>query len=182
MWSLAQEPPGDGVPAEPVIRGEAVIPGDHITMSMTIKRNVDATIPASHTIELIFTTPDNFDGGGIDNILRVAFKQSEVAAGNPLLGIPVKITDGYFLVALSDGPADVTANLARLRNDQWIDVPLIFKSGRRALLTMEKGAVGNFAFNGAVSAWQWHARIKESDDFAARSQRIFRTLVTGTAQ
>ena len=96
---------------------------------MTIKRNVDKTIPASHTIELIFLTPDNFDGGGIENVLRFALKDTEEEAGNPLLGIPVKITDGYFLVALNDTKAEVETNLTLLKREQWIDVPLVYKSG-----------------------------------------------------
>ena len=51
----------------------------------------------------------------------------------------------------------------RLQNDQWIDVPLVYKSGRRAMMTLEKGAFGNFAFNGAVSAWRWRAGMAETD-------------------
>ena len=109
---------GDHAP-EPIIRGDAVIPGKGVQLSLTIKRNVDATVPASHTIEMIFITPANFDGGGIDNILRVAFKDREEAAGTPLLGIPVKIAEDYFLVALNDGasPREVTVRATRSGGD-----------------------------------------------------------------
>jgi hypothetical protein len=154
VWSLVQQSPGNDLPPEPAIRAEAKIPGKDLSMTMTIKRNVDSTIPASHTIEMIFITPDNFDGGGIENILRVALKGTEEAAGNPLLGIPVKITDGYFLVALSDTKAEIATNLALLKRDQWIDVPLVYKSGRRALFTMEKGVPGDKVFDEAIKAWQ----------------------------
>ncbi len=154
VWSLVQESPGADKPPEAAIRGEATIPGKNIQLRMTIRRNVDKTLPASHTIELIFLTPDNFDGGGIENILRFALKGTEEAAGNPLLGIPVKITDGFFLVALNDSKAEVETNLTLLRREQWIDVPLIYKSGRRALFTMEKGVPGDKVFDEAVKAWQ----------------------------
>jgi hypothetical protein len=154
VWSLVQQSPGNDLPPEPAIRAEAKIPGKDISMTMTIKRNVDSTIPASHTIEMIFITPDNFDGGGIETVLRVALKGTEEAAGNPLLGIPVKITDGYFLVALSDTKAEVETNLSLLKRDQWLDVPLVYKSGRRALFTMEKGVPGDKVFDEAIKAWQ----------------------------
>ena len=154
VWSVVQQSPGNDLPPEPAIRAEAKIPGKDLTMTMTIKRNVDTTIPASHTIEMIFITPDNFDGGGIENILRVALKGTEEAAGNPLLGIPVKITDGYFLVALSDTKAEIETNLSLLKREQWIDVPLVYKSGRRALFTMEKGVPGDKVFDDAIKAWQ----------------------------
>jgi hypothetical protein len=163
VWSLVQESPGFGAPPEPAIRGEAIIPGDGVRLKLTIRRNADKTLPAGHTIEMIFTMPENFGGGGIDNILRVALKPSELAAGAPLLGIPLKIADGYFVVALNDGQMDVWTNLDLLQSDQWIDVPLVYKSGRRAMITLEKGAFGNFAFNDAVSDWRWRARMAESD-------------------
>ncbi|MHA6642530.1 hypothetical protein [Mesorhizobium sp. A623] len=153
VWSLVQESPGGDAPPEPAIRAEATIPGKDVQLRMTIRRNTDASLPASHIIELIFLTPDSFEGGGIDNILRVAMKTSEQDAGSPLIGIPAKIADGFFLVALNDTKADEATNLALLRNQDWIDVPVIYKSGRRALLTMEKGIPGDKVFDEALKAW-----------------------------
>ena len=120
---------------------------------MTIKRNADKTLPASHIIEMIFLTPESFAGGGIDNILRVAMKGSEQEAGDPLIGIPAKIADGFFLFALSDTKTEVDANLTLLRRQKWIDVPIVYKSGRRALLTMEKGILGDMVFDDALKVW-----------------------------
>ena len=143
VWSLVQESPGGDLPPEPAIRAEAVIPGRDIKVRMTIKRNADQSLPASHIIEMIFITPEGFPGGGVDNILRVAMKGSEQEAGNPLIGIPAKIADGFFLVALNDSKAETDANLTLLRRQSWIDIPVVYKSGRRALFTMEKGVPGD---------------------------------------
>lgn len=154
VWSLVQESPGGDLPPEPAIRAEASIPGKDIQLRMTIRRNTDQTLPASHIIEMIFLTPQGFDGGGVDNILRVAMKSSEQDAGSPLIGIPAKIADGFFLVALNDTKADEDANLTLLRGQDWIDVPVVYKTGRRALLTMEKGIPGEKVFDEALKAWQ----------------------------
>jgi hypothetical protein len=154
VWSLVQESPGGDLPPEPAIRAEATIPGKDIQLRMTIRRNTDQTLPASHIIEMIFLTPEGFDGGGVDNILRVAMKGSEQDAGSPLIGIPAKIADGFFLVALNDTKADEDANLTLLRGQDWIDVPVVYKTGRRALLTMEKGIPGEKVFDEALKAWQ----------------------------
>lgn len=154
VWSLVQESPGGDEPPEPAIRGEVQVPGKEVQLRLTIRRNADETLPASHIIEMIFLTPDGFEGGGIDNVLRIALKAAEQEAGNPLIGIPAKIADGYFLVALNDTKADQEANLSLLRNQEWIDVPVIYKSGRRALLTMEKGIPGDKVFDEAIRAWQ----------------------------
>ncbi|MDX8441586.1 hypothetical protein [Mesorhizobium australafricanum] len=153
VWSLVQESPGGDLPPEPAIRAEATIPGKNIQLRMTIRRNTDQTLPASHIIEMIFLTPEGFDGGGVDNILRIAMKSSEQDAGNPLIGIPAKIADGFFLVALNDTKADEDANLTLLRGQAWIDVPVVYKTGRRALLTMEKGIPGEKVFDEALKAW-----------------------------
>ncbi|MFD2056360.1 hypothetical protein ACFSQT_25795 [Mesorhizobium calcicola] len=154
VWSLVQESPGGELPPEPAIRAEATIPGKDIQLRMTIRRNTDQTLPASHIIEMIFLTPDGFEGGGVDNILRVAMKSSEQDAGSPLIGIPAKIADGFFLVALNDTKADEDANMTLLRGQDWIDVPVVYKTGRRALLTMEKGIPGEKVFDEAIKAWQ----------------------------
>ncbi len=132
----------------------ATIPGKDVQLRMTIRRNTDQTLPASHIIEMIFLTPEGFDGGGIDNVLRVAMKKTEQEAGSPLIGIPAKIADGFFLIALNDTKADEQANLTLLRNQDWIDIPVVYKSGRRALLTMEKGIPGANVFDEALKAWQ----------------------------
>ncbi len=154
VWSVVQESPGGDMPPEPAIRAEATIPGKDLQLRMTIRRNGDPTLPASHIIEMIFLTPEGFEGGGIENILRVSLKDSEQSAGNPLLGIPAKIADGFFLVALNDSKAEIDANLTLLRRDQWIDVPLVYKSGRRALITMEKGTTGAKVFDETMKAWE----------------------------
>lgn len=154
VWSVVQESPGGELPPEPAIRGEATIPGKDLQLRMTIRRNADKTLPASHIIELIFLTPDDFEGGGIDNILRFALKDTEEAAGSPLIGIPAKISDGFFLVALNDSKAEIDANMTLLRRQNWIDVPVIYKSGRRALITMEKGIPGEKVFDEVLKSWQ----------------------------
>ena len=128
------------------------IPGKNVQLKMTIRRNADQTLPASHIIEMIFL--GNFEGGGIENVLRIALKNSEAAPGNPLIGIPAKIADGYFLVALSDSAAERETNLQLLLRQSWIDIPIVYRSGRRALVTMEKGVPGDKVFQEAIQAWR----------------------------
>lgn len=152
-WSLVQESPGGDLPPEPAIRAEATIPGKDVQLRMTIRRNGDKTLPASHIVEMIFLTPEGFDGGSIANVSRIAFKDTEQAPGNPLIGIPAKIADGFFLIALSDAPAETSANLALLQRQNWLDIPIVYQSGRRALLSMEKGIPGERVFGEALKAW-----------------------------
>jgi len=153
VWSVVQESPGENLPPEPAIRAEATIPEKGLQLKLTIRRNADQSLPASHIIELIFLTPDDFAGGGINNVLRIAMKRSEQDPGSPLRGIPAKIADGFFLVALSDGGSDLQANSTLLSRQSWIDIPIVYTSGRRALITLEKGVPGERIFTEALDAW-----------------------------
>jgi hypothetical protein len=154
VWSVVQESPGGDQPPEPAIRGEVVIPDRELQLRVTIRRNADQSLPASHIIEMIFLTPDDFSGGGINNVLRITMKPTEEDPGSALFGIPAKIADGFFLLALSDRAAEAEANTAMLRRQGWIDIPIVYRSGRRALVTLEKGLPGERAFNEAMDAWQ----------------------------
>lgn len=147
VWSLVQDSPGDGEPEEPAIRAEVTIPDTQLRMQMTIRRNADKSLPASHLIEMIFSVPDNFAGGAIDNVQRITFKDTEQAPGNPLIAISSKIADNFFIVALNDARTAVDTNLSLMRRLQWVDIPITYRNGRRALLSLEKGVPGEKVFN-----------------------------------
>ncbi len=153
VWSVVQDSPGADQPAEAAIRGEVNIPDKGIQLKLTIKRNGDKTLPASHIIELAFTVPEGFQGGSVDGVQRVTFKDTEQAPGNPLVGVPANFGDGFFLIALTDEKSAVENNLALMNRQSWIDIPLTYKSGRRALISIEKGIPGDKVFQEVFKAW-----------------------------
>lgn len=153
VWSVVNEPPGDGQPPEPAIRAKVDVPDENISMTMTIRRNADSTLPASHVIEILFNTPADFPGGGIANVQRLALKATEQARGEPLIGVAGKISDGFFIIALNNLDQAEQSNLTLLKNQQWIDIPIAYATGRRALVSIEKGVPGDEAFKQALDAW-----------------------------
>jgi hypothetical protein len=54
-------------------------------------------------------------------------------------GLAVKVTDGFFLVGLSNVDADRTRNIQLLKERSWFDVPLVYANQRRAIIAIEKG-------------------------------------------
>lgn len=153
VWSIVNEPPATGQPPEPAIRAVADVPDQSLRLTMTIRRNADETLPASHVIELMFDVPDEFAGGEIANVQRLALKPTEQARGEPLIGVAGRISDGFFIIALNDLEQAVTSNLALLRAQEWIDIPLAYSSGQRALFSLEKGIPGERVFREALDAW-----------------------------
>src|SRR6185369_11873303 len=97
------------------VRADIDIPDRKFKMSMSFRRNTDSSLPASHTAELTFLLPADFNGGGIGNVPGILMKSNEQARGTPLAGLAVKVTDGFFLVGLSNVEADRTRNLQLLK-------------------------------------------------------------------
>ena len=135
------------------VRADIEIPDRKFKMTMSFRRNTDTSLPASHTAELTFILPQDFSGGGVGNVPGILMKSNEQARGTPLAGLAVKVTDGFFLVGLSNVDADRTRNLQLLKERSWFDVPLVYVNQRRAIIAIEKGAPGERAFNDAFAAW-----------------------------
>ncbi|MGE7367799.1 hypothetical protein ACQKKX_01855 [Neorhizobium sp. NPDC001467] len=151
-WSLQNEP-GENGRQEPTVQARINIPGRGLTALVTFKRNSDASLPASHLIELVFSVPPDFEGGAIDSVQRIAMKDTEQDRGTPLVAVPAKITDDFHMIALNDFPDARATNLELLRSKNWLDIPLAYRNGRRALLTLQKGQEGIRAFNTAIREW-----------------------------
>ncbi|MGI2031305.1 hypothetical protein ACRQ1B_02825 [Rhizobium panacihumi] len=151
-WSLQNEP-GENGRQEPTVQARINIPGRGLTALVTFKRNTDPSLPASHLIELVFSVPPDFEGGAIDSVQRIAMKDTEQDRGTPLVAVPAKITDDFHMIALNDFPDARATNLELLRSKNWLDIPLAYRNGRRALLTLQKGQEGIRAFNTAIREW-----------------------------
>ncbi len=147
VWSLGNE---EGVP---VVNAVATLPSRNLSVLMTLKPNNDKSLPASHLLELNFNFPPDFDGKGIEKVPGLILKTIEEDPGDPLDGAAVKVSDNLFWIALSDIPAEKAENLKRLVEREWIDIPLLYKSGRRAMLTFEKGSPGTKVISEAIQAW-----------------------------
>jgi hypothetical protein len=153
LWRTETVSPGPGLAPELAVRADIEIPERKMRMTWSLRRNTDKALPASHTIEIMFTLPPDFPEGGIANVPGVLMKQNEQARGVPLAGLAVKVTNGYFLIGLSAVEADQQRNLQLLKERDWFDIPVVYTSGKRAILAMEKGTPGTRAFEEAFRAW-----------------------------
>jgi len=153
LWRTETVSPGPGLAPELAVRADIEIPERKLRMTWSLRRNTDKALPASHTIEIMFTLPADFPEGGIGNVPGVLMKQNEQARGVPLAGLAVKVTNGYFLIGLSAVEADLQRNIQLLKERDWFDIPVVYASGKRAILAMEKGTPGARAFEEAFRVW-----------------------------
>ncbi len=140
-------------PSEVQLVGDISIPERGMRAMLTMTRNLDETLPASHLIEIVFTLPDDFVNGGVGNVPGILFKQTEADGGSALKGMSAKVTKNIFLIGLEKTPADHEQNMQAIRSRGWIDLPILYENGRRAVLTIEKGTPGERAFAAAFNAW-----------------------------
>ena len=153
VWRLEPIKASGNQKADVAVRADIEIPDRKFKMTMSFRRNTDSSLPASHTAELTFILPPDFPGGSVSNVPGILMKSNEQARGTPLAGLAVKVTDGFFLVGLSNVDADRTRNVQLLKERSWFDVPLVYANQRRAIIAIEKGAPGERAFNDAFAQW-----------------------------
>ncbi|ODN68581.1 hypothetical protein A6302_04129 [Methylobrevis pamukkalensis] len=150
LWTFV---PASGPDDRGAIRAEIAIPDHGVSLVMVIRRNQDASLPASHLVDLQFTLGTQFTGNGISTTPGLILKPTEDARGDPLVGAVAPVADNHFWLALSSVERDVTRNVSLLRERDWIDVPIRYGNRRRAILTFEKGGPGNRVFEQAFAAW-----------------------------
>lgn len=153
VWRTERVAPGPGQQPDVVVRAEIEIPDQKVQLHMSLRRNDDKQLPASHTVEIVFALPPDFVHGGISNIPGMLMKQGETTRGVPLNGVAVKVTTNFFLIGLSSVDADMQRNVQLLKERSWFDIPVVYADGKRAIIAVEKGIPGERAFTEAFATW-----------------------------
>lgn len=147
-WSKGTDEMG-----QPTLIGKANIPARNLGVNVLIRKNADPTLPASHLMEINFTVSDSFIGGAISGLPGVLLKNEELMQGTPLVGASARVVGNSFLFALSSSPADETTNKDLLTSRKWIDLAIIYATGKKAIITLEKDDKAEALFNDVFNAW-----------------------------
>lgn len=152
-WKLTNDTTNASGKNQPMVEATIEVPERKLKAVVSFKRNADPSLPASHIIEVVFDLPADFAEGNVENVQRVAFKQTEQDRGNSLIAVPAKITDDFHMIALNDDADARKVNTELMKTRSWIDIPVVYRNNRRALLTFEKGSTGTEAFDKALAEW-----------------------------
>ena len=77
-----------------------------MTTTVTIYKNNDGSLPASHLVEIQFS--GEIGQSPIQRVPALVLKQTEQARGQPLTGAAVPVTNELFWIALSDDQEQVS--------------------------------------------------------------------------
>jgi hypothetical protein len=151
VWSTI--PPAPGQPARVAVKADADIPDLKMHASMTLRKNTDPTLPATHTIDLRFSFADGAPITGVKDV-EPKMRNLGSTASEPLRAVKVKISDVYFLIALAKDDQDTARNLDLMQTHAWFDFSLLLNDNRIAKLVFEKSAKGDAMLTKAFEAWK----------------------------
>jgi len=154
LWRLDSDIAGPGQPVETIVRATIEVADAGLSLDFTIRRNTDSAFPASHIIGMRFTTTGEAANDAVREVGVPQFKLEEGERGAPLSAISSALGENLFVAALSNVPVEAERNLDLLRNRAWIDLPVRFASGRRGIITFEKGGAGSRTIGDALNRWQ----------------------------
>ncbi|WP_376985887.1 histidine kinase [Bosea sp. R86505] len=154
FWRLDSESVGQGRPVETIVRATVEITEIGLTLDFTIRRNTDNAFPASHIIGMRFSSIGDPATEAVREVGVPQFKTEESERGAPLSAINSALGENLFVAALSNVPVEVTRNVDLILNRSWIDVPVRFASGKRGIITFEKGVSGGQTLADAFGRWQ----------------------------
>ena len=137
----------------PTLIGSASIPARNLGVDITIRKNSDPSLPASHLMEVDFNVSDTFIGGSIATLPGILLKDEELVPGSALIGASARVVGNSFLFALSASPTDAETNTELLENRRWIDLAVVYGTGRNAILTLEKDEAAQALFGKVFTAW-----------------------------
>jgi hypothetical protein len=137
----------------PTLIGTASIPARNLGVDITIRKNSDPSLPASHLMEVDFKVSDTFIGGTIATLPGVLLKDEELVPGTALVGASARVVGNSFLFALSATPADTETNTELLENRRWMDLAVVYGTGRNAIITLEKDDAAQALFDKVFATW-----------------------------
>jgi hypothetical protein len=152
VWSLI--PPAPNQPGTVAVKAEADIPDLKMHATMTLRKNTDPTLQATHTIDLKFSFAEGAPISGFKDVGLPQMRKEDSTAAEALTSVKVKISDTYFLIALAKGEADTARNLDLMQTRTWFDFPLLLNDDRIAKIVFQKSPEGQAMLEKAFEAWK----------------------------
>jgi hypothetical protein len=152
VWSLI--PAAAGQPATVAVKAEADIPDLKMHATMTLRKNTDPTLQATHTIDLKFSFAEGAPITGFKDVGLPQMRMEDSTAAEALTSVKVKISDTYFLIALAKSDTDTARNLDLMKTRSWFDFPLLLNDDRIAKVVFQKSPEGQAMLDKAFDAWK----------------------------
>jgi hypothetical protein len=154
VWRTEMVSGGQGQPLQQAIKASVDIPEVRIRAEIIIQRNRDAAFPASHTIQVQFSSVGASELGAVQNLSLLELRQTENQGGYPVAGQGIAVMENVFLIALTKVEPSLTRNVEMMLSRPILYFEFQFVGGRRGAVIIDKGISGQQAFDDAFRNWQ----------------------------
>lgn len=152
-WSLSPGKVQDGKSGDPSIKGRIEFPEAKLILDITLRRNKDPSLAASHVATLVFSGADSINQRRVKDFGGIELRTTPAAGGKFLRGIPISLGDNAFGLALFKTDLDMRTNIDLLKTQNWFAFPVLYSSGGRATIVFSKGPNGEHVFADAFQTW-----------------------------
>ena len=121
IWRTETVTVGPGHKPDLAIRADVEVPERKLAVTISMRRNTNQALRATHTIEVMFSLPADFPFGGINSVHGVLMKQAAATRGTPLSGSAIRVTPNIFLLGLSMLESDAQRNLELLKERSLVE-------------------------------------------------------------
>jgi hypothetical protein len=153
IWRVDSADTGQGRPLQTVIRGSIEVPEVMLRGEIRLRRNLDPSFPASHTLEIAFTPLPGNTTGAVQGVSKLELRQFDNQPGTPLDSLGVPVGENLFLFGLNNAEAARQRNMDMLLNRDWFYFEVRFANDKLGAFLFEKGATGKQVFEEAIRRW-----------------------------
>lgn len=153
VWSARNVNRDAGRPLSHSILAKINIPDAKFRAEMTIEKNTDSTLPASHTVTWRFFREKESLLPEILEVGALQMRDENNPNAESLAGAQAKITSDIYIIALDAADGAARSNMTAIKQKRWFDLPLKVTGGLLAKITLEKGRPGERILAEALKAW-----------------------------
>ncbi|WP_244668443.1 hypothetical protein [Candidatus Liberibacter africanus] len=151
LWSLQQEK-SQGLKGL-VIKGDIPMIDNEFSASIILKCNADIALSVTHVMEIMFSfSPESKDA--IIDLRQISMRKTENSPSIFMDYNIFMISKNSYLISLKDFEEDSFRNSKILEESRLIDIPITYRSGKKIILTIDKGKAGTEIFKSAIMQWE----------------------------
>lgn len=139
-WSVESPREGEEQKAAsvPSALAKVSIADRDLFVTLKLMPNMDSQLAAKYVVEIALSSQKEDPEKEVAHIPSLILKRTEQMHGEPLAAASVKVSPTLFWLALPSDPRENGRNESLLLREGWIDIPIVYKNGKRAILTLEK--------------------------------------------
>ena len=162
-WQLVKAATEGGLSPLPVVYAELDVPG-RFNARLKFQRSAHESWPATYALDLNFRRRASLFIHDVQGIELSSGMERRILKTTRRVHVK---NNQHFIVDLLDKSEDGQRNVDIIRGAEWVELPIVYDNGMRAVLAISLGSLAKKSFDQAISAWSTRqGGAKEMSDAA----------------